>query len=142
LTLMLDIYNINQMTISQYKKIRIVLVIAIAMVFSQSIILHNFIVPIAVLAVSSLFLFYLRKRVKEVLADERDYLIGGKSALLAIQLFSMAAVVTMFILYSMRDANVIYGPIAMTLSLSVCALMMAYSIIFRIKAKRGPKNEK
>ena len=133
------------MTLSQYKKVRLATVFVTAIVFSQSIIFHNFIVPVAVLAASSLMLFYLRKKVKGIIADERDYVIAGKSALLAIQLFSMAAVIVMFFFYSLRGAEPYYEPIALTLAISVCALMLIYSAIFKYQIRRdtnGPKQNK
>jgi uncharacterized membrane protein len=95
-----------------------------------------------VLGLSSLVLFYLRKKVVEVIIDERDYQIGGKSALLSIQLTSWIGVIVMFILYALSDANHFYQPIAMTLAFSVCILMLTYSIIFKYYSKRNLNNEK
>lgn len=130
------------MTLSQYKKVRLATAFVTAIVFSQSIIFHNFMIPVAVLAASSLMLFYLRKKVKGVIADERDYVIAGKSALLAIQLFSTAAVIVMFFFYSLRGTESYYEPIALTLAISVCALMLIYSAIFKYKIRRGINDPK
>lgn len=119
------------MTIQQYKKIKLVVVVLIAMVFSQSIVMKNYVVPIFLLAFSSLFLLYIRKKVKGVLADERDYLVAGKASLLAVQIYSWLGVIAMFILYANRDLNPFYEPIAITISFSVTLLLLLYSFIFR-----------
>ena len=130
------------MSISKYNKIRLITVVIIAIVFSRAIIMNNFILPMAVLAVSWGVLFFLRRKVKGVIADERDYAMAGKSALLAIQLFSMVATIVMLFLFSARETNVIYEPVAMTLAFSVCALMFIYSIIFKIRMKKEEGDEK
>lgn len=130
------------MTLSQYKKVRIVTAMILGAVFSQAIIFNKIIIPVVVLAIASLFLFYLRKKVKGVIADERDYSVAGKSALLAIQLFSTTSTIIMLFFYYARKINAIYEPIAMVLAFSVCALMLVYSIIFRIKSGKGATNEK
>lgn len=130
------------MTLKTYNKIRLGVVIVTAFIFSQSLVLRNFFVPIMVLGLSSLTLFYLRKKVVEVIADERDYQIGGKSALLAIQLTSWIGVIVMFILYALGDINPFYQPIAITLAFSICILMFTYSVIFKYYSKHNSKDEK
>ena len=125
-----------ELTLKQYQKIRLVAVIILAMAFGNLIVLKSFFIAIGLLAVSSLLLMYLRKQVKGVLADERDYAIGGKAALLAIQIYSWIAVVCMFAFYALSDKNQYYYPIAMTLAFSTCLLMIGYSIIFRFLNKK------
>lgn len=118
------------MTNKQYKKIKLIITVVLAIVFGQSIILENYIIPIITLIVASLVLLFLRRRVKDIIADERDLAIGGKSALIAIQIYSWVAVVAMFILYSFRDINPSYEPIGMTLAFSTCLLIIIYSLVF------------
>ncbi len=130
------------MTLKTYNKIRLGIVVVTAFIFSQSLVFHNFFIPIMVLVLSSLSLFYLRKKVVEIIADERDYQIGGKSALLAIQLTSWIGVVVMFVLYALSNTNPFYQPIAMTLAFSVCILMLTYSVIFKYYSKHNFKDEK
>ncbi len=130
------------MTFKKYNKIRLGIVFITALIFSQSLVLHNFFIPIMVLGISSLLLFYLRKKVVDVIADERDYQIGGKSALLAIQLTSWMGVIVMFIFYTLSDKNLFYKSIAMTLAFFICLLMLIYSIIFKYYSKHSNNNEK
>lgn len=119
------------MTIKQYQGVKLAMVVILAVFFSQAIYFKNYFIPIAVLVASSLILMYLRRQVKDVLADERDYATGGKAALLAIQIYSWTAVCAMFVMYGLRDYNPAYEPIAVTLAFSTCVLMLAYGVIFR-----------
>jgi uncharacterized membrane protein len=119
------------MTLKQFKIVQMVIAIILGITFSQAIVLKNYLIPIAVIIVASLVMLYLKRKVKGVIADERDYLTGGKAALLTIQIYSWVAVVAMFIFYSARDLNPAYEPIGLTLAYSTCILMLAYSVIFR-----------
>lgn len=123
------------MTSKQYKTIKLVMTVIIAIIFSQAIIFENYLIPIVALMVIFLFLLILRRKVKDVIADERDYATGGKSALLAIQIYSWIAVVSMCVLYSFRDLNPFYESIGMTLAYSTCILMLLYALIFRFYNK-------
>lgn len=124
-----------KLSIKNYNKIRIALVIIMSIIFSQSIIFENYIIPVFTMLVGSLALLFLRRNVTEIIADERDYEIWGKSALLAIQIFSLLAAVWMFILYAFRDYNPSFEPIAVTLAMSTCLLMLIYGFIFRFYNK-------
>lgn len=120
------------MTLKKYQIIRMVIVVLIAILVAQSLVLRSFILPFIGIASAWVLLFYLRGKLKnEVLADERDYEIGGNSARWAIQIFSTISVVVMIVLYAKQDLNPFYLPIASTLAYSVCFLMILYSVIFR-----------
>ncbi len=123
------------MTLKKYQKIKLILVVLISIIFSQSILFKNFLIPIVTLVICSLILIILRRRVKDVIADERDYLNAGKASSWAIQVYSWFAVVAMFALYSMRDLNPTYEPVAMTLAFSTCFLMFLYGFIFNFQNK-------
>lgn len=119
------------MTLQTYKKWKLAVVFVLAMVISQSLVAENFLIPIMAIIVGSLAMLYLKGQVKEVIADERDYLIAGRASLLAMQIFGWFGVIVMFILYSQKDSNPYYEPIAMTLSYSVLFLFFMYALIYR-----------
>jgi uncharacterized membrane protein len=123
--------NYKVMTLKQFRIVKLVFTVFLAMIFGRSIVLNSYLMPIIALVASALILFYLRSRVKEVVADERDYLTGGRAALLAMQIYSWAAVIGMLILYANRALNPAYEPVAMTLAYSTCLLMLLYAVIFR-----------
>lgn len=131
------------MSNKQYKKIKLIITVVLAVIFGQSIVLENYLIPIITLIVASLVLLLLRHKVKDVISDERDMALGGKSALMAIQIYSWIAVVAMFILYALRSTNPFYEPIGMTLAYSTCLLMFIYSLLFRFYNKETfSKNKK
>ena len=113
-----------------YQKWRMGIVFVLAIAISQSITMGNYIIPIMLMVVASLALWYLRSLVKEVLVDERDYALGGKAALLSIQVFGWFAVILMFALYSQRKINPSYETIASTLSYSTMFLFLIYTLVF------------
>lgn len=119
------------MTLKKYQTIKLTIVVIIAIIFSQSIINGNYLIPLATLLISTLALIYFRGQVNEVIADERDYQLAGKSAGIAIQIYSWIAVVVMFILYSQKESNSYYEPVAMTLAFSTCILMFTYAFTFK-----------
>ena len=123
------------MTIKKYQQIKLVITAIIAIIFSQAILYQNYLIPLATLVVASLVLIYLRRQVEEVIADERDYALAGKSASWAIQIYSWITVVTMFVLYAFKNLNPTYEPIAMTLAYSTCLLMVIYSFIYKFQNK-------
>lgn len=119
------------MTLKKYHKIRLIVVVITAMLISQSLVLNNFFIPLITVILSSLTLMFLRRRVTEVIADERDYQLGGKSAMLAIQIYSWIAAIIMFVLYSLKANNPAFEPVAITLAYSTCLLMVTYSLVFK-----------
>ncbi|MDD5032265.1 MAG: DUF2178 domain-containing protein [Patescibacteria group bacterium] len=119
------------MSKKKYQLVKLSLMILLAIIFSQAIIFKNYLISISLLIVSSLILLYLRRQVKEIIADERDYAIGGKAALLSIQIYSWIAVISMLLVYGLRDLNPAYEPIGLTLAFSTCLLMLLYGVVFR-----------
>lgn len=130
------------MTLKKYQQIKLIITVVIAMIFSQAILYQNYLIPLATLVVASLVLIWLRRQVKEVISDERDYALAGKSASWAIQIYSWIAVVAMFVLYAFKNLNPAYEPIAMTLAFSTCLLMFVYSLIFNFHNKIKFTNNK
>ncbi len=127
---MLIISNKN-MTLKDYQRFRIVFIIVLSFLFSLSFQVRNYLVPIGLLMAGTLLLAYIRRKVKGVIADERDYTLGGKAALLAIQVYSWVAVIAMFVFYALRDINPSYESIGMTLAFSTLILILVYVTVFR-----------
>ncbi|HOZ37027.1 MAG TPA: DUF2178 domain-containing protein [bacterium] len=119
------------MTLKNYQRVKIALTIILALVISQSLVFKNYLIPIALMVASALVLIFLRRRVSEVIADERDYMVGGKAALLTIQIYGWVATIAMLIFYGLRDYNSAYQPIGLVLAFSTCILLLLYSLFFR-----------
>lgn len=125
----------KNMTLKTYQKVRLLITFVLAMLISQLITKESYLWPILLVIVASLVLWFLRGRVKEVIADERDYYLGGKAALLAIQIFGWLGVLTMFLLYYLKQMNPNFEIIASTLSFAILGLFFLYAIIFKIYNK-------
>lgn len=119
------------MTLKQYQRIKMAVVVITAFIYSQTLVRGNFIIPVAVLVVSILLLMFLRRNVSEIIADERDYYIGGKAAFMSLQIFSWASASLSFVFYAFRDSNSAYEIIGTTLAYSTCALLIINLIVYK-----------
>lgn len=122
------------MTLKQYNIVRMTIVIALAVFVSQSVILHNYIIPLVTAAVAALMLFYFRGRVRDVVADERDYEISGKASRLAVQIYSWIALALFFLISALRGGDAVWVAVAYSLAFSACLVMSVYAIAFRLMA--------
>jgi len=119
------------MSFKQFQMVKIVSAAVIAGLVSYGVTINNYIIPLVSVTVLSVVLFWARSRVKEVIADERDYETSGHAARWSIQIFSWIAVVVMFVLLYEKELNPMFEVIAYVLAYSVCGLMLLYSLLFR-----------
>ena len=119
------------MTKKQFLTFKLFVVVALSITVSISVTARNFIVPAVCMLVAFIALIFVKRRVKEVMSDERDYAVGGKAALVVMQVYALVASVGVLAFYAFRDNVPSYEPIALTLAYSVCFLLILYSILFR-----------
>jgi len=121
------------MTLKQFKILKLSVVFILAMIVGQAIVYHNYIISVVAMALAIMVIFYFRGRVKEVIADERDYEVGGRAAILTIQVFSWLTVILLFSLLVYYEANPVpeIMTAVMVLAYSACALMVIYTLFFR-----------
>lgn len=121
------------MTLKQFKILKLVLVIILAVIVGISISWHNYIIPVIAMAVVISLMFYFRRKVKEIIADERDCEIGGRAAGLTIQIYAWLMVLMMFLFMAYFELNPLpeLMAVATTLAYSTCLLLLLYSILFR-----------
>ena len=125
------------MTLKHYTIARLMIVVLLSMFISSSFVRQDFFWPVVAMAVAMLVLLFLRRRVKEVLADERDYALSGTAARWSVQIFSLVAVLSMFACYSLQEQSPAYGVAASVLAYATCGLMLLYSAIFSILRRRS-----
>jgi uncharacterized membrane protein len=130
------------MNLKTFTLIKLAAVILIAAACSMAVSLNNYLVALVAVILGSLFVLFMRGRVKEIVADERDYEIGGKAARYAMQIYSWIAVVAMFLLLWQKNLNPSYEPIAYTLAYSTCLLLVTYSLLFKYFSKYSLDNKK
>lgn len=126
----LEIFNIN-MTLKKYHLIRSLTAFVVALVFSQSLILKSPLLSVFTIIMAWVVLTYLRSKVSEIIADERDFQISGQAAFKSIQAFSLFSVFISVFLYFNRQINPTFEPVAVTLAYSTCFLMLVYSLYFK-----------
>ena len=120
-------------TFSIYK---IIAIIIVTIIVGISINFGNWYLPVIAIIASWLFLYSSRKRVKEVIADERDYIIAGKASALAMNTYLMLSSIIGIILYSVGRESAVLFNIALTLLYSACFLMVLYVVLFKMYEKK------
>ncbi|MCX6797037.1 MAG: DUF2178 domain-containing protein [Candidatus Doudnabacteria bacterium] len=129
------------MTIKQYKFIKAFLVVGLAVVVGQAVVRDNWLLAVPAIAITAGLMLILKHQVKEVLADERDYEIGGRAARYAMNAFTVLAVIAMFALLAFKRVDPAFEVVSAVLAYSVCFLLLLYSLIFTFlnKAALGGK---
>ena len=76
--------NSNKKTISlkQFQIVRVTVAIVLGMVVSSSVITNSYWLAVITVAIGVALILFVRSRLKEIIADERDYNNAGKAALL------------------------------------------------------------
>jgi len=118
------------MSKNTFQTLRTIVVIIVAAVVSWSVVAKaSVIIPLAVIIGGMLFLTMLRRRVKEIMEDERSHLINEKSARLTLGIYGPLAALGAVILAIMGDEILPEGLGAgAILSYATCALMIIYSL--------------
>ncbi len=125
------------MNYKQYRNFRIITAMLLAAVMSQAVIFNNYILAIFAVIAAMAVMFTVKKKVVDVLADERDYQNAGKAARYSLGIFSaLGAVLTMFFMFQ-RSVDPAYEIIGSTLAYSVCGLLLLNSIVFMYYAKQN-----
>jgi uncharacterized membrane protein len=96
----------------------------------------NWYLPVICLVAATGFLFALKSRVNEVMADERDYKIAGRAAELAIRIYGITAAIVGVALYIVERGSGVLFVVGSVLLYSACVLMLLYAVLFKIYAKK------
>jgi len=119
------------MTLKQFRFIQLFLVMILAGLVGWATVRQNYVIPIIATTLTIVLLFYLQNKVREIIADERDYEIGGKAARLAITVFCWIMIIVMFAFLAFRGQSPEFEIIAVALGYSICLLMALYTFFFR-----------
>ncbi len=118
------------MTAKQFSYFRLAIAAILAGVVSVSVVIGNYLVPIIAVLTTVILMIFIKKTVKEVLEDERDYQIAGKAARYAMIIFSGIAGLMTILFFAFRQIDQEFETIGSVLAYSVCALLIFYSLIF------------
>ena len=92
------------------------------------IILDSFLIPLVVVAIGVTLIMWSKRRVEEVIEDERDQQIGGKAMRNAVILFSLLATIIGLILYA--GGGEVQMAVSHTLLGSVSFILISYIAFF------------
>jgi uncharacterized membrane protein len=134
---MLELYNIENMTYKKFKAIKIVIAMILGAVIAQAVIFGNYYLAGATILTAFAVIWVARKKVKEVMADERDFQLAGRAARISMTVFSSVGAVASFIFMAEREASPLLGIIGSTLAYSICFLLLLYSILFSYYGKQN-----
>ena len=126
------------MNYKQFRAVKLTVVIVVAAVISQAVIYANYWLAAITVTIALIFLLVLKRKIKEVVADERDYKIAGDAARYAVTVFVFLAVVASFILMSLKDVDIVYTVVGIVLAYSACFLMLFYSLTYVYLNKAVP----
>jgi uncharacterized membrane protein len=117
------------MTSKQFRWAKVAIAAILAVVITQAVILNSYILASVAVLITILLVIILRRQVKEVLADERDYKIAGDAARWTLAIFSVLAWLMSFVLIMLRNINPAYETAGFILSYTVCALLVVHLIV-------------
>ncbi|MFH1046716.1 MAG: DUF2178 domain-containing protein [Patescibacteria group bacterium] len=118
------------MTIKQFTYAKIGVAVFVAIVVSQAVVLDNFVLACLGVALGFGLMFFLRRQVSGVLADERDYEIAGRAARLSFNIFTGLVGAIIMLLMFLRDVDPFNETIAVVLTYALCGQMLIYSLVF------------
>lgn len=117
------------MSRKMFKLCGIVITMAMGALIGWAVSIGNALIPIPVVLGGVGLLYLCKKRVREVIEDERIYRITEKAARLTIQIFGPVIAVAGAILIAIsRDASPGLAQAGFTLAYSACALLVLYYI--------------
>ena len=141
---MLELYNIKIlrinlkfMTVKRFMVYRLISVMILAGIISASISMGNYILPLVAVVTFIIIFYAMKKKVSEVMEDERDYEVAGKAARYAMSIFGGASGIIAIVLFALKSRNQIYELVGSTIAYAVCGLLLTYSIIFKYFQRQG-----
>lgn len=114
-----------------YNTIKLIIAMLIAIFVSIAVSLHNYYLPLAIALAGAALLYLLRRQVKGVLADERDYALAGTASRYTIFTISIIGLILVFILLDLGQSNSYYQTLGNLLAYFICAMMLINAIIFK-----------
>lgn len=107
-------------------------------IIGESIKAGNAIVPVIAMAIAMAFIYLLKKRVSEIVEDERIYKISEKAAMFVFKLFVPAIAVIGVVLVALTNSGVYaFEKEGYTLLYSVCVMLILYIISYFYYNKKG-----
>ncbi|MCL5666166.1 MAG: DUF2178 domain-containing protein [Patescibacteria group bacterium] len=125
------------MTYKRFRTIKIITGFIVGVITAQAIIFDNYFLAVVAVFSALAVIGSMKKKVVEVINDERDYAIAGNAARLSLSLFSLVGALLAFAFMSLRNVNSDFMLIGSTLAYSVCALLIFHRATSAIYGKQN-----
>jgi uncharacterized membrane protein len=125
------------MTYKKFRAVKGVIAFFLAIIIAQAVIFGNYILAMVAVLTAVGIILITRKKVNEVVSDERDIQISGKAARVSMGAFSVIGAILTFILLAEKEVNPLFEVVGSTLAYSVCFLLLLYSAVFSYYEKQN-----
>ena len=116
---------------------RMLIVVIMGALIGWSVAIGNAIIPIPVVLCGLILLYLLRKRVKEVIEDERIHKINEKASKLTVQIFGIVTALLGAIFIALgQDGLSNFRQAGFTLAYSACFLLVIHLILLSYYTKK------
>ena len=122
----------HSMDVKSYRRYLALATTILAAIVAWSVIAQNMMVAVAGVSASMILLYLLRKRVKEVMIDERVHRISQMASRTTLQIFGWVSAASAFILIAFgRTISTGFEQAGYTLAYATCALLLLYSVFYK-----------
>lgn len=105
--------------------------------FSYGFVSENYVLPATAMVVAILVIVASRRRVSEVMNDERDLQVMGNASRWAIAFYSIPGAAVSAVLMALRHQNPAFETVGSTIAYSVCALLLLQTAFFKFFEKKS-----
>jgi uncharacterized membrane protein len=120
------------MDVKSYRRYLALATTILAATVAWSVMAQNMMVAVAGVSASMISLYLLRKRVKEVMIDERVHRISQMASRTTLQIFGWVSAASAFILIAFgRTISTGFEQAGYTLAYATCALLLLYSVFYK-----------
>ncbi|MFA5387641.1 MAG: DUF2178 domain-containing protein [Candidatus Paceibacterota bacterium] len=124
------------MDIKNYNKIRLVIAAVLGGMVSFFVVQGNYLLPIIAAVAAFAVVLFMRRRVKGVINDERDYYIAGNASRWTISIYAILAAVSSMVFMALKSRNPSFEALGSFLAYSACFILILNSILFRYFSKK------
>ena len=133
------------MNYKTFKKIKILITSFISAIIAMAVVLNNMILALTGILIGILFLFFVKKKIKIILVDERIKSVGGYAARLTyiISTSVIAFLSLVFILSGRRTGEIQMEALGIILSYVTLLNLAIYSMSYKYYLKKyGDEDDK
>jgi uncharacterized membrane protein len=114
-----------------------VITLTVVVLIGWSIATENAVVPIPAVIVGLVLLYLLRRQVREVVEDERNYKISEKASRFAIQVFALVAAISGVTLIAVStNDSALLREVGLTLAFCSCGILILYLISYAYHSRK------